>query len=163
MQIEIDAQEYRDLLDIVHIADVVLSGHGRGPDGRSERHRALIQKLYGMASSAGFESLMHFDEDVKKYVPTPAFEQGTLAHTAMNEFAEHLFWEHLTNRLAQRDTAQLAGGIERLAALDDQERHRLFHAIRQRYVEEFQANDIANLRLIESIAAGPGVPIKTSD
>jgi hypothetical protein len=161
MHIEIDAQEYRDLLDIVHIADVVLSGHGRGADKRSERHRLLIQKLYGMAKAAGFESLMGFDEEAKKHVPTALFEQGTLAHTVLNEFGEHLFWDHLINKLAQRDAAQMTGGIARLAAMDEKDRHGLFHALRQRYAEEFQANDITNLKLVEPFAAG--VPVKTSD
>ena len=41
MNIELTVKEYRDLLDIAHIADVILSGHRREPDKRSERHRVL--------------------------------------------------------------------------------------------------------------------------
>jgi hypothetical protein len=163
MDIKIDEQEYRDLLDIMHIADVVLSGHGRGEDKRSERHRLLIQKFYGMAKAAGFGSLMGFDKDTNMLVPSPDFERNTLSHVVLSEFGEHLFWDHLINKLAQRDTSQVEGGIERVATLDEKERHRLFHAIQKRYAEEFQANDIANLRLVEPFIAGTGVPTKTSD
>ncbi len=163
MNIELDANEYRDLLDIVHIADVVLSGHGRGEDKRSERPRRLIQKLYALAKSAGSERMMGFDEKERKYVPTPEFEKSTLAHVELDEFGEHLFWDHLINRLSQRDAAQLVGGLERIAAMDEKDRHELFHAIRKRYAEEFRANDILHLRLVEPLEAAAGVPVKTSD
>ena len=53
MNIEISMEEYSDLLDIVHIADVVMSGHRRKEDKRTERHRALIQKLYAAARERG--------------------------------------------------------------------------------------------------------------
>jgi hypothetical protein len=53
MNIEISTNEYRDLLDILHIADVVMSGHRNEADRRTERHRALIQKLYALAQGEG--------------------------------------------------------------------------------------------------------------
>ncbi|OGW42559.1 MAG: hypothetical protein A2010_13345 [Nitrospirae bacterium GWD2_57_9] len=163
MNIEIDANEYRDLLDIAHLADVVLSGHRQGGDKRSERHRALIQKLYSLAKDAGLGPMMSFNENNQTYVPTPDFEKSTLAHMVLNEFGEHLFWDHLINRLVQRDAAMMLGGMEKPGAMNEDERHRLFHAIRERYAAEFAANDIVNLQVIEPLGAGGGVPLKTSD
>ncbi len=163
MNIELDAKEYRDLLDIVHIADVIMSGHERGENTRSERHRLLIQKLYALAKNAGFESLMQYDETAKKHVPSQDFERSTLAHVELNEFGEHLFWDHLINRLSQRDAAQLAGGLEQLSTMDEKDRHELFHAIQQRYAQEFGANDILHLRLVEPLETAAGIPVKTSD
>ncbi len=163
MNIEIDANEYRNLLDILHIADVIMSGHRNTEDERTRQHRVLIQKLYALAAGAGLERMMRYDENVRRYVPTPDFEQSTLSHTVLNEFGEHLFWDHLINRLSQRDAAQLAGGLERLAEMSENDRHGLYQAIRQRYAEEFTANDIAHLRLIEPLEAAAGMPAKTSD
>jgi hypothetical protein len=40
MNIEISTKEYRDLLDILHIADVVMSGHRREENKRTALHRA---------------------------------------------------------------------------------------------------------------------------
>ncbi|HEX9020459.1 MAG TPA: hypothetical protein VF903_04310, partial [Nitrospirota bacterium] len=88
MNIEISAKEYRDLLDILHIADVIMSGHRREEDMRTERHRALIQKLYAFAQG-GFGRLISFNEGVKKYVPTADFEQSSLAHAVVDEFGGH--------------------------------------------------------------------------
>lgn len=163
MNIEIDAKEYRDLLDILHIADVVMSGHRKGEDTRSERHRALIQKLYALAKEAGVDRMMSFNDNLHKYVPTGAFEESTLAHVVLDEFGEHLFWDHLINRLSQRDIAQLAGGVEQMKTLSETDRQNLEGAIRQRYVEEFAANDIVNLRLIQQLDTVAGIPARTSD
>jgi hypothetical protein len=163
MNIEFDSAEYKDLLDILHIADVVISGHRKTEDTRTVRHRTLIQKLYGAVKSAGLDGMMSFNDELGTYVPTPDFEHSTVAHIVLDEFANHLFWDHLINRLTERDAAQLAGGVDRLRAMDKSDRHRLESAIRQRYAEEFGANDIANLRLIEPSGAAGSVPIKTSD
>lgn len=165
MNIELDEKEYRNLLDLLHIADVVLSGHRKTEDMRSARHRALIQKLYALAKNAGLDKLMTFKDDVKRYAPTPAFEESTLAHVVLDEFGEHLFWDHLTNRLSQRDAAQLAGGVGGLKSMSDTDLQRLHGAIKQRYIEEFSAHDITNLRLIDPEPASPVAeePVKTSD
>jgi hypothetical protein len=163
MNIEIDAKEYRYMLDILHIADVVMSGHRRADDRRTEPHRALIQKLYALAKGAGLDRVMSFNDTLHKYVPTPEFEESTLAHVVLDEFGDHLFWDHLINRLTERDAAQLAGGIERLKAMSESDRRHLEAAIRQRYAEEFSANDIANLTLIERFGPAGSSPVKTSD
>ncbi len=163
MNIEIDTKEYRDLLDILHIADVVMSGHRKTEDMRTERHRALIQKFYALAKGAGLDRMMSFNDTLHRYVPTPDFEESTLAHVILDEFGDHLFWDHLINRLSERDAAQLAGGIERLKAMSDSDRQQLERAIRQTYAEEFNVNDIANLRLIERFGSAGSTPVKTSD
>ncbi len=163
MHIEFDSSEYRDLLDILHLADVVMTGHRKGDDPRTARHRALIQKLYAQAKNAGLDNLMTFNKDLGTYVPTHDFEHTTLAHAVLDDFANHLFWDHLINRLTERDASQLIGGFERLQAMEPGDRQRLEGAIRQRYAEEFTANDVANLRLIEPLASAGGMPAKTSD
>jgi hypothetical protein len=119
MKIEISAKEYRDLLDLLHIADVVISGHRREEDKRSERHRALIEKFYALAQGEGLDQLITYNKRMNKYVPTDAFEQSSLAHDLIREFGDHLFWDELISRLSVRDAAQIAGGVEHLNAMSD--------------------------------------------
>ena len=163
MNIEISVKEYRDLLDILHIADVVMSGHRREEDKRTEQHRALIQKLYGLAKGEGLGGLMRVDEGVKKVIPTAEFEQRSLAHVVLDEFGHHIFWDHLITELTARDAAQMAGGMERFSALSDADRHVIEGPIRQRYVLEFSANGVANLEVVERLGSAGAVPVKTSD
>lgn len=163
MKIEISTKEYRDLLDILHIADVVLSGHRREEDRRSTQHRALIQKLYGLARGEGLDRLIGFNESMNTYVPTADFEQSTLAHAVIDEFGDHLFWDELISRLSVRDASRVAGGLERLNAMSEADRQAVEGPIRRRYVEEFTTNDVANLTVIERFGIGRGMPVKTSD
>lgn len=163
MNIEISTKEYRDLLDILHIADVVMSGHRREEDKRTGRHRALIQKLYALARGEGLDRLMSYNESVNKYVPTGEFEESSLAHAVIEEFGDHLFWDELISRLSVRDAAQIAGGLERLNAMSDSDRQMLEGPIRQQYIEEFSKNGVANLVVIERFGTVGGKPVKTSD
>lgn len=162
MNIEISTNEYRDLLDILHIADVVLSGHRRENDKRTARHRALIQKLYSLAGGEGLEGLIDRNE-ANRYVPTPEFEEGGMAHAAIDGFVDHLFWDQLIERLSVRDAAQMTGGIDRLNALGDSEREALEGTVRERYVQEFTANGVANLEVVERFVPGVGTKVRTSD
>ncbi len=162
MNIDISTKEYRDLLDILHIADVVMSGHRRDEDKRTERHRALIQKLYALARGVGLDLLVSYNESMNQYVPSPDYEQNTLVHAVIDEFGNHLFWDELINRLSSRDAEQIAGGNDRLNAMSNSDRQNLEGPIRQRYIDEFTANGVANLVLIERFGMG-GIPSKTSD
>lgn len=163
IKIEISAKEYRDLLDILHIADVVIFGHRRGPDKRTERHRALIQKLYALAQGEGLDQLIRYNESVNKYVPTDAFEESALAHVLIDEFGDHLFWDELISRLSTRDAAQIAGGTDRLNAMSESDRRALEGSIRQRYIEELSANGVTNLAVIEQFGTGGNAQVQTSD
>jgi hypothetical protein len=163
MNIEITEKEYRDLLDILHIADVILSGHRRDEDKRTGRHRAIIQKLYALARAGGLDRLIGYNESVHKYVPTEEFEVSSLAHVLIHEFGDHLFWDELISRLSVRDAAQIAGGLDRLNALSDSDRQFVEGPIRQRYLAEFSTNGVANLEVLERFGIAGGLPVKTSD
>ena len=162
MNIEISTKEYRDLLDILHIADVVMSGHRREDDKRVGRHRALIQKLYALAQGEGLDLLMRHDEREELY-SQPEFEKSSLAHVMIDEFGDHLFWDELISRLSVRDAAQAAGGMDRLNALNDRDRQAAEGPIRQGYIEEFSRNGISNLVVIDRFDIGGNERVKTSD
>jgi hypothetical protein len=163
MMIELSTQEYRDLLDILHVADVVLSGHRREEDSRSARHRALIQKHYALAQGEGLNGLFNYNSSTQKYVPTVEFEENTLAHAVIDEFGDHMFWDELISRLSVRDAAQMSGGMERLHTMSDSDRQHLEGPIRLRYIAEFSANGIANLEVVERPGTGWEIPARTSD
>ena len=163
MNIEISADEFRILLDILHIADVVMSGHRREEDKRTVSHRALIQKLYALSTGEGAEPLISYNESVHSYIPTPEFEASTMAHKVVDEFADHLFWDGLISRLSFRDAAEIAGGKNRLNAMSDRDRQEAEGPIRQRYIEEFSKHGVDNLAVIQRFDVGEGMPVTTSD
>jgi hypothetical protein len=163
MKPDLSPQEYLDLLDILHIADVIMSGHRREEDPRTQRHRALIQKLYALARGEGLERLISFNENRKRYIPSGEYEEHSLAHVLIDEFGDHLFWDVLISRLSVRDAAMMAGGIDRLNTMSNGDRQAAEGPIRQRYIAEFTTNGIANLEVVERFSAGGGTPVETSD
>lgn len=163
MTIDLSAKEFRALLDILHMADVVLSGHRREPDQRSEQHRELIQRLYSEARQRGFERLIAHDTSTGRFGPTAEFEERTLAHAAITEFGDHLFWDELVTRLSARDASRRAGGFDRLSALSEQDRQSAEAPFRSRYVEEFAKHGIANLTVVESFGVPREEILVTSD
>lgn len=163
MNIEIATNEYRDLLDILHIAGAVMAGHRTEGDVRTERHRALIQKLYARTAHEGLDRLIAYNEISKTYSPTVEFEENTLAHAILREFGDHLFWDALINRLSVRDAAEIAGGIRHLNEMSESDREEVEGPIRQRYIREFGTNGVANVTVLERFSLGEGMPAKTSD
>jgi len=163
MNISITANEYRDLLDVLHIADVIMSGHRKDEDKRTERHRSLIQKLYALAPGEGLDRLIRYNELIKKHIPTPEFEKGSLAHAIIDEFGDHIFWDELISRLTARDAAHRAGGIERLNAMTESDRHTLEASVRHRYIEEFSRHGMSNVTVIEQFGHVGTTPTITSD
>ncbi len=159
MQIDLTAAEYRSLLDILHLADMVMSGHRREPDPRTALHRAVIQKLYSHCRGEGLERLVAYDEHAQAFAPTNAFERTTPVHALLQEFEDHLFWDQLISRLTERDTIQAPRGGN---APTDTERRQREEQIRQQYTTEFSAHGIANLAVVERFLSDNGAP-RTSD
>ena len=163
MNIALTAQEYRDLLDMLHVADVVMTGHRTEEDKRTERHRALIQKLYALARTAGLDWLIRYDKNENRYFPTSEFEQSSTAHPVLDEFGEHQFWDELISRLTQRDAAQRSGGIDRFSSMGESDRRHAEAEIRRRYIAEFATNGVSNLVLVERFNSLEKAVAKTSD
>ena len=65
--------------------------------------------------------------------------------------------------MSVRDAAQAAGGMERLTAMSEGDRQAVEGPIRQRYIEEFSRNGIANLAVIDQFDISRQEPVRTSD
>ncbi len=163
MKIEISKEEYRALLDILHIAEVIVSGHRREEDPRTVNHRKLLKALYGRAGEAGFGDLFVYHAAEQRHHPTEAFENNALSHTLIDEFVDHAFWDQLISRLTTRDAAQEVGGRERLMSMNDDEREKVQRPINERYIKEFSQNGIENLAVVDRFMSDKGTTVQTSD
>lgn len=161
MKIDLSQEEYRVLLDLLHVAEVVLSSHRQEDDERSAGHRQLLQKLYARAQEAGLSDLITHHPSEGRYHPSDRFEELSAAHTFLDEYVNHVFWDQLVRQLTERDAAVKAGGSEKLEALNDDERERIEQPIKDRYLKEFSENGLTNLAVVERFGAGAAV--RTSD
>ncbi len=161
MTIELNEKEYRALLDIAHMADVIVAGVHQEADARVVQHRDLIQKLFNyaektragaVAAAAGRRNSSLLD-----------FEKSTVAHALIDEFGTRLFWNELINKLTERDAARIAGGIEHLNAMDEGDRETVEGPIRKHYLDEFTQYGLENILLIKGFVAAGRRDKKTSD
>jgi hypothetical protein len=162
MNISITDEEYRDLVDILHVSEWVITAHTAEERVPGKRHLALIQKLYALAGEAGLGHLVTRDRDAGKYFPAKEHESASPAHGFIDEFVEHAFWDELIYRMSERDAMRQAGGADGWNALAPGDRSAIEAPIERRYAEEFGRNGIENLAIVEPLGTGIARP-KTSD
>jgi hypothetical protein len=157
MKIDISPDEYRDLLDLLHMAEWIMHGHETEPDPGSEKYEKLFQKLFALAGSMGLERLVSHDPKTKKYYLSKAFDDTTEAWEFIDDFTDDTFWDELIHRLTDRDLSRKVGGYEQLDKLSMEERFKLEGPIIERYSHEFDEIGLDRLELIEHFG---GIPLK---
>jgi hypothetical protein len=149
MKISLTKQEYQLLLDMLYIANWVITAHRVGEDPQTQPYEGLEQKLFSFAKEAGYENLVHYDEKFGQYFPTRELEEQSLARSLIDEYDNDSFWEELAARLATRDVARRLGGFDKLAALRPMERIEKLGTREDYYNAEFVVNGLDNLRLVK--------------
>ena len=163
MKIETTKEEFRDLLDLLYMANWVLNAHKTEEDPRTKPYDKVIQKIDSFARAAGFGRLIEYDPHDRRYYPTQEFEDTTKAAGFVDEFVDDSFWDELVYRLSERDAAHRVGGFEQFRLLGLEDRTALETPFRERYSEEFNNNGIDHLVIAEEFDMSAVKPVKTSD
>jgi hypothetical protein len=150
MKIEFTKKEYECLLDILYIADWVMNAHKVEDDRRTEAYKKLEQKIFSYAKDMGFENLIEYASDYKKYYPTSELEEAGPAREFIEEFENDTFWEELTSRLADRDSARKVGGVENLYKLSFEDRAEIIWSFEEKYASEFETRGLEGLSFIQN-------------
>lgn len=160
MNIEVTEDEYGKLLEMVYMAEWVLTAH-KQPDERMEHYTQIIQKLYARARDTAYAEMVTYDEDLEKYLPARRLEEDSEARRLLDQFADETFWHELIYRFTQRDAETRAGGSERFMSLPPDKRFDMETPIEEKYIEEFEKYGIERLEIVEQF--GPDTGVKTSD
>jgi hypothetical protein len=148
MQIEFTQKEYECLLDVLYIADWIMNAHQVEDDPRTEAYKKLEQKLFSYAKDMGFENLIEYASDFKRYFPTSELDETGPAREFIEEFENDTFWEELTSRLADRDSARKAGGVENFSKLSFEDRLKIMLPLEEKYASEFEKRGLDGLSII---------------
>jgi hypothetical protein len=148
MIIEFTQKEYECLLDVLYIADWVMNAHKVEDDPRTEVYKKLEQKLFSYAKDVGFENLIEYASDHKKYYPTSELDEAGPAREFIEEFENDTFWAELTSRLADRDSARKVGGVENLSKLSFEDRVKIILPLEEKYASEFEKRGLEGLSII---------------
>ena len=149
MKIDLTKKEYRDLLDVLYVANWVFSAHKVEEDPRIERFEQLEQKFLALSKQMKFENLVEYDVALDTYFPTREYEETSAAHTFISEYDNDSFWDELAIRLAERDLLKQMGGSEKMANLPKEEMLKKLFQLEEFYGDEFARNGLENLQLRE--------------
>lgn len=147
MQIELTTDEYRQLVDVLYLAEWLLTAHKVGDDPRIQSYHQLVQKLYAYTQEVGLSHLIEYAVEFDQYFPTRDLEAGTTIHKFIDEYDDETFWDELTRRLAERDLVLQLGGVDKVQKLSTEDRVRKLGQFEEYYAAEFARNGLTNLRL----------------
>lgn len=130
MNIELNAREFRLLLDMVYIGNWILNST-RESD-RIDPYDTLQEKIFSLCPQAG---LLALAEKYRGHIyPSKAYEDGGI-HEAIADYEDAVFFDMLAEELAVRDAEQ-EGNAESYASHIDE------------YLDEFEKNGLDNLRIV---------------
>jgi len=148
MKINVTKDEYRSLIDMIYIADWVLTSYKSEEGPEIKKYQDVRQKFYALAKDMGMENLIEFDKELNGYCETAEFEDTSDCHQFIDEYDNDSFWERLIEQLATRDLEAEFDGKE-TRAKDPDEYFDRFAAIEIKYMAEFEENGVDNLAIVK--------------
>lgn len=149
LKIDFTKQEYRLLLDVVFIADWILTSHDVEEPSDDDPYQMLFQKVYSYAEESGFRNLVAAAPELNRYYPTKEYEDANDVFDRIEEYDAMNFWEELIERFTDRD---VYGGLPDDARdrLDTEEFWKRAAPYEQKYAAEFEKHGIERLVIDDS-------------
>ena len=141
VMLRLKGSEYEQLLKTVYRGNWLLTSWKPGRDRDIEK---LESKIFSYASSAGLGKYAEYDGETETFSPSDALHEAPEINAAISDYDDETFWEELSDRLAERELADKAAGLEgkeRFAALCD---------AADRYEYEFEENGIENVFIVKN-------------
>jgi hypothetical protein len=145
MKINFTKKEYQALVEMLLMADWVLTAHELDPDPAKEPYAAIRKKVLAYHKEMGMEDAFRYDPKEDEYLETAEYEEQSKHMRFIREYDEQSFWSEFADKLAQRDLAEQLrrqGG-----SLDGAARAEKFFELMTRYEEELSENGLDNVRL----------------
>lgn len=146
MKINFTKKEFRQLLDLVYIANWVMNARKIEKDAGTEKYEELVQKVYSFAKDFKYESLIEYNKQLEGFFPTNRFEMDEDVHHYIDEYDDECFWESLCQELGKRDFLEEVGR-EEAEKMDSIDRFTAINQCAEKYSREFEESGIKNLRI----------------
>lgn len=143
MKINFTKKEYRTLVDLIFLGDMVVNGIRVGDDNVKE-YEELREYLYSFAEQMGCEDIIQLDKQFNQHFETREYEEGKV-QDYLKEYDNEIFWNEMASRLAMRDIER----TQRISAeeLDHQEMIKNVWSREETYLEEFEKNGLKNVNV----------------
>ncbi len=146
MKINVTHDEYRHLIDMIYIADWVLTSYKSEEGPEIKQYQDVMQKFYALAKDMGMGNLIEFDKELNTYCETQEFNDTSECQQFINEYDNDSFWERLIEQLTTRDLEEELIGKETIAKDRDKYFER-YAAIEMKYISEFEEYGLDNLAI----------------
>ena len=141
--LELTGKQYEDLVKIVFLGSMVTEEVS--DDEALANYAALQQKVYAASGPAKGNLTIAYDNKEDEYFLAEDLENELT--DILDEYDESRFWESLVMRLALRDLQKKFSEKE-LQDMPDEKGSKEMEIIHNYYLNEFDDNDIDNLRVV---------------
>lgn len=143
MKINFTKKEYRTLVDLIFLGEMVVNGIRVGDD-KIEEYDELREYVYSFAKQMGCEDIIQFDKHFNQHFETREYEESKV-QDYLTEYNNVVFWDEIAGRLAMRD-------IERTRKMSAKElNHREIMknvwSREETYLEEFEKYGLKNVNV----------------
>lgn len=140
MKINFTKEEYRALVQILHLGDWMLHAHETYDNPETAVYRAICQKIYSHFKKMDCEDII--ERSGGKLYGNKRFEDSMFE--LIDAYDEESFWGELISRMATRDALK-EFGEKRLRSMDGYERMEAISSKEQVWDDEFQKNGLRRL------------------
>jgi hypothetical protein len=147
MKINFTKKEYQTLVEMLLVADWVITGHEEEERETTKPYKELRKKVLSHHKEMGMADAFEYSPEHDEYFETAAYEANGPHMRFIDEYDEQVFWEELATRLAHRDIA----AEETLSVkepLGETELTKKLVELIARYEEEFAENGLDNIRFV---------------
>jgi hypothetical protein len=135
MHIELNPEQYRTLLELVHAGSFMFSA-ARGSDEESEDERADLES-YLLSHAADFDCSDLVQPGIERNGSFASSDLEEAVNEVIDAYDEDVFWGELTERLAERDFLREYGDAA-VARMNATERYELSLPYYDLYEEVFE-------------------------
>lgn len=143
MKINFTKKEYRTLVDLIFLGDMVVNGIRVGDDNVKE-YEELREYIYSFAKQMGCEDIIQFDKEFNQHFETREYDESKV-QDYLTEYDNEVFWSEISSRLAMRDIDR----TQRISA-EEHEPQEVIKKIWSReevYLKEFEKNGLKNVNV----------------
>jgi hypothetical protein len=146
VHIEFSADEYRALIEMVLVADWVMTCYEEGPRESTNVVRQVRRTVLADCDKVGLGDSIIYDADHGEFYETLEYEENAAHREFIDEYDQRTFWDTLVEQLVHRDLVN-EFGEDGVAAMSVEERLESMSPREERYFDEFAKHGIANLRI----------------
>jgi hypothetical protein len=140
MNLTLDPAEYEKLIELAYLGEWIINSH-HDPEFQDEKAADVVQKVLAVSHLSGVGQ----DIETKDYFLKDEWVEK-LYEEYIEDYDDHVFWDELTERLAQRDLAKQRGTSADAIDRDD-DLHDL-KPLEEKYHFELEEHGVERLNIV---------------